>query len=44
MSNQRIMKAKETAGDGYAKTNAIAPPFFVLAHELLGGRLEFHPG
>ena len=26
MSNQRLMKAKEKAGDGYAKTNAIAPP------------------
>ena len=25
MSNQRLMKAKEKAGDGYAKTNAIAP-------------------
>ena len=24
MSNQRLMKAKEKAGDGYAKTNAIA--------------------
>ena len=23
MSNQRLMKAKEKAGDGYAKTNAI---------------------
>ena len=26
MSNQRLMKVKEKAGDGYAKTNAIAPP------------------
>ena len=26
MSNQRLMKAKGKAGDGYAKTNAIAPP------------------
>ena len=26
MSNQRLMKAKEKAGDGYAKTNAIALP------------------
>ena len=26
MSNQRLMKAKEKAGDGYAKTNAIDPP------------------
>ena len=26
MSNQRLMKEKEKAGDGYAKTNAIAPP------------------
>ena len=26
MSNQRLMKAKEKAGDGYAKTNAIASP------------------
>ena len=25
MSNQRLMKVKEKAGDGYAKTNAIAP-------------------
>ena len=24
MSNQRLMKVKEKAGDGYAKTNAIA--------------------
>ena len=26
MSNQRLMKVKEKAGDGYAKTNAIARP------------------
>ena len=25
MSNQRLMKVKEKAGDGYAKTNAIGP-------------------
>ena len=35
MSNQRLMKAKEKAGDGYAKTNAIGEGLATRASVLL---------
>ena len=42
MSNQRLMKAKEKAGDGYAKTNAIAPPPVTARPGPLGLRTGEH--
>ena len=41
MSNQRLMKVKEKAGDGYAKTNAIGGSGYGLA--LFGGRFTGTP-